>query len=264
LLQFMPNRRSTDPLPLPNDLPLIQKYKTNYELYRSRQMMPVSLLGIDQMLPKTLELINLRAEAVKVTKAASDQVLSAASTGGQSVISALEAGRIWRAAEHDLVASVVSYNQAIADYSLSVTGGYQTPEEVVAMLIAKPQASVAQASPMGQGQPGKFNSNAQANQRFGNQPQQPNRAGNSVLEPSGESGGQSRQPANPGTGGTTNFNLGGTGSFGSNSGSAANGGSNPSASGSFAAPGMAPINSTPFGDRPASNSGSGFSPSFPR
>lgn len=168
LLQYMPNWRSSDHLPLPNDLPLIQKYKTNYELYRSRQLMPVSLRGIDKMLPKTLELITRRAEAVKLTKVAADQILNGLSTGQSDLTSILEAGRVWRAAERDLVASVVSYNQAIGDYSMSVTGGYQAPEEVVAMLIAKPQTIVAQASSE-LGRPAQFNSKGLSNLQIGNQ-----------------------------------------------------------------------------------------------
>jgi hypothetical protein len=140
LVQYMPNR-SSELLPLPNDLPLIQKYKTNYELYRSHRLMPASLRGIDQMLPKTLDLIVRRAEAVRVAKGAADQMIAALSQRQTTFASALEAGRIWRSAEQDMVASVTGYNQAIANYSLTVSQGYQTPEQIVAMLIAKPASN---------------------------------------------------------------------------------------------------------------------------
>ena len=141
LMQYLTNRGS-DFLPLPNDLPLIQKYKTNYELYRSHRLMPTSLRGIDQVLPKTLDLIGKRAEAVRVANLAADQMIAGLSRRQTTLATALEAGRIWRAAEQDLVASVTSYNQAIADYSLTVSQGYQTPEQIVAMLIAKPTNKV--------------------------------------------------------------------------------------------------------------------------
>ena len=56
-----------------------------------------------------------------------------------SLASVLEAARIWRTAEHDLVASVTSYNKAIADYSLTIAKSNQSPEQIVGMLIAKPK-----------------------------------------------------------------------------------------------------------------------------
>jgi hypothetical protein len=161
LMQYMPNRQS-NLLPLPNDLPLIQNYRTNYEAYKSQRMLPVSLLGIDEMLPKTLELIKQRADAVRVAKSAADTVISALSTRQSTIATVLEAGDVWRKAEHDLIASVVDYNQAIGDYSLSIPHGYQAPEQVVKMLIAPAKAtSVAQAP---QGQSGFRNPQTQGSQ----------------------------------------------------------------------------------------------------
>ena len=158
LMQYMPNRQS-NLLPLPNDLPLIQNYRTNYEAYKSQQMLPVSLLGIDEMLPKTLELIKQRAAAVRVAKSAADTVISALSARQATIATVLEAGDVWRNAEQDLIASVVDYNQAIGDYSLSIPHGYQAPEQVVNMLIAKPKAASVTQAP--QGQNGFRNSQAQ-------------------------------------------------------------------------------------------------------
>lgn len=156
LMQYMPNRQS-NLLPLPNDLPLIQNYRTSYEQYKSSQMLPSRLLGIDQMLPKTLALIKKRAEAVQIAKSAADAVVAALQARQATVVTVLEAGNLWRSAEQDLIASVVDYNQAIGDYTLTVPHGYQAPEQITAMLIAKPKTE---------------NLATQSQQNFRNQPTQ--------------------------------------------------------------------------------------------
>jgi hypothetical protein len=147
LMDFLPQRAPqvgfSDLLPLPADQPLIQKYKTNYDLYQSRQMIPHRLRGVDAMLPKTLELICDRAKTIQLAKSAAEATRHALENRQSNVASLLEAGRLWRSAEQDLIASVTSYNQAIADYSLAIAGGGHSPEQIVAMLIAKPQSPSA-------------------------------------------------------------------------------------------------------------------------
>lgn len=135
LAQFWPVRSQGSVNPIPNDLPLIQRYKTNYELYLSRQLVPLSFRGIDKALPKMLALIELRAEAVGYAKFAADRMLVAAE--GAHLLTALEAGKVLYTAERDLIASVVSYNRAIGDYALSVSTQPKSAAEVVEMLIAK-------------------------------------------------------------------------------------------------------------------------------
>ena len=135
LAQFLPVRSQTSVNPIPNDLPLIQRYKTNYKLYLSRQLVPLSFRGIDKVLPKMLALIELRAEAVGYARFAADRILAAAE--GAQLVTALEAGKVLYASERDLIASVVSYNRAIGDYALSVSTQPKSAAEVVEMLIAK-------------------------------------------------------------------------------------------------------------------------------
>ena len=103
--------------------------------------MPVNLRGIDQILPKQLQLIADRAKTVNVAKSAANQMAQALSNRQTTLQSVLEAARDWRISEKKLVGSVVSYNQAIADYALTVAQGYQSPQAVAAMLIAKPKTS---------------------------------------------------------------------------------------------------------------------------
>ena len=76
LTDFWTSNQS-DLLPLPSDKPLVQKYKTNYELYRQHGMIPARLRGIDGMLPKTLRLIQNRAETVRLAKTAADNAKKA-------------------------------------------------------------------------------------------------------------------------------------------------------------------------------------------
>jgi hypothetical protein len=134
LIRFMPTRRSTLS-PLPSDLPLVERYETHYELYKARNMMPTRLLGIDQMLPQTLKLINHRAVTVQKSQAAIKQTMAAYSKRQVPLASVLEAARVWQSAEQELLASVTNYNQAIADYAFNVTRRQTTPEQTVAMLI---------------------------------------------------------------------------------------------------------------------------------
>ncbi len=139
LTQFMPNRSSSLPPPIPNDLPLIQKYNTQYERYKQFQLMPVNLLGIDKMLPKTLELIASQADTVQMAQSTNQKVVAGVRNGQSSVVDALSAAKAWRSAEQNLLVAVMDYNHAIADYSMTVSRGYQSPQQVVGMLIAKPR-----------------------------------------------------------------------------------------------------------------------------
>ena len=139
LNQFIPNQRPNQPLPIPDDLPLIQKYTTNYELYKQNRLMPVSLLGIDKMLPKTLELIIQRADTVEMSQQTNEQVFNGLRNRQGSLGDALSAAKQWRAAEQSLLVAVTDYNHAISDYSLTVTKGYYPPQQIVAMLIGSPK-----------------------------------------------------------------------------------------------------------------------------
>ena len=278
LLQYMPNWGTQDLLPLPDDLPLIQKYKTNYDLYRSRQMMPVSLRGIDQILPKTLDLIIGRADAVGATKIAADQSVGALRGGQSKLASTLDAGRAWRLAEKDLIASVVSYNQAIGDYSLSVATGYQSPEQVVAMLIAKPQSKTASVidrgksgksivqSPFGSqaqpqfSRPTRSNDNAMVGQAAGQDQA-------AVSQPWGlkNSGGNSLGQNNVSNAGNTpKVDLGSNGAFRSGQGQIGLGNGQDSATGkSVITPAATPINNGTLGSPPVADPNNGFSPTLP-
>ncbi len=135
LAQFWPGSSQNLVNPIPNDLPLIQRYNTNYELYLSRRLVPTKFRGIDRVLPKMLALIERRAEAVGYSKSAADRIL--VSTQSEHLLTTLEAGKVFYTAECNLIESVVSYNRAIGDYALSVATQPKSAAEVVEMLIAK-------------------------------------------------------------------------------------------------------------------------------
>ena len=167
LMQYLPNRPA-EFLPLPSDKPLLGKYRTEYEKFKYFQMMPVNLRGIDQILPKQLQLIADRAKTVNVAKSAANQMAQALSNRQTTLQSVLEAARDWRISEKKLVGSVVSYNQAIADYALTVAQGYQSPQAVAAMLIAKPKTSTTQPGNQSNQRQASANLNGVFNQRASN------------------------------------------------------------------------------------------------
>ncbi len=131
-------------LPLPSDQPLLQTYDTHYEWYESRNRLPEDLRGIDVMLSKSVQLISNRASTVGTTRVALSQIRNGYAQNPRELGSILNAARLWNEAEQDLVWSIVNYNQAIADYSLSISPASSQPDQIVAMLIAKPKPAVAQ------------------------------------------------------------------------------------------------------------------------
>ncbi|MEM7785219.1 MAG: hypothetical protein AAF623_17855 [Planctomycetota bacterium] len=148
LIRFQTN--NNEMLPLPSDQPLIKRYRTNYTYFQSVRRLPESLRGIDQILPSTLELIADQADAVQLSKAAADQVMSGNRGGTLSTAVLIEAGRLWRNCENDLILSVVNYNHSIAEYALNVTNTRQSPDSIVAMLIGEPKSRMVDrlASPV--------------------------------------------------------------------------------------------------------------------
>ena len=174
LVRFMPTRRSNI-VPLPSDSPLVERYETHYEIYKARNLLPAKLIGIDQMLPQTLTLINNRAATVQKSQAAIKQNQDGYSRKQIPLASVLEAARVWRSAEQDLLASVTSYNQAITDYAFNITRRPTTPEQTVAMLIGTPKAKTNAPS----------NASRTAGSSFGNRNGGPNSGGSN-------SGSQSR------------------------------------------------------------------------
>ena len=138
LLDFMPNRRPNEFAPLPADEPLIEHYVTDYEKYERVRSLPTSLRGIDPMLASTLKLITQRAETVSIAKNAADQAGRSVRNQQMPLASAIAAGQLWREAQMDMIASTVSYNQAISDFVLTLEGN-RSPEQLTAFMLGAPK-----------------------------------------------------------------------------------------------------------------------------
>lgn len=127
--------------PLPVNLPLIKAYRTHYDWYHQRNMVPSNLIGIDQVLPRTLELVGQRAEATRAALSAMNQSGQAVSQGQLAFGSALEAARLWQETSRKMFGSILQYNRAIADYAMSINRTAQSPEQLVGMLIGNPSGT---------------------------------------------------------------------------------------------------------------------------
>ena len=135
LMDFMPNPRPSEFIPLPADEPLIGHYVTDYEKYKRVRTLPSSLRGIDPMLASTLKLITQRAATASSAKNAADQ----ASRNRQiPLASTIAAGQLWRDSQLDMVASTVSYNQAISDFVLTLEPN-RSPEQLTAFMLGAPK-----------------------------------------------------------------------------------------------------------------------------
>ena len=142
------NHRELLLLPLPMDQPLVTKYNSHYDWYASRNMIPAKLKGINEMLTRTYELISSRSSTVQQAEAARNQATQAFKSGQLGLSNLLDSGRVWHAAIQGFSSTVVSYNQAISDYALTVTPATKPVSELVTMLVAKPKSinQVAQSN----------------------------------------------------------------------------------------------------------------------
>jgi len=160
LLDFMPNPRPNEFAPLPADEPLVEHYVTDYEKYKRVRTLPTSLRGIDPMLASTLKLITQRAETVSTAKQAADQ--AGLSVGNRQIplASAIAAGQLWRDAQLDMIASTISYNQAISDFVLTLEPN-RSPEQLTAFMLGTPKTGAQQGSTSPQNQTNRSAANQQ-------------------------------------------------------------------------------------------------------
>ena len=145
LLDFMPNPRPNEFAPLPADQPLVEHYVTDYEKYKRVRSLPTSLRGIDPMLASTLKLITQRAKTVSTAKNAADQAGRSARNQQMPLASVIAAGQLWRDSQLDMVASTVSYNQAISDFVLTLEPN-RSPEQLVAFMLGAPKNGAQSSS----------------------------------------------------------------------------------------------------------------------
>ena len=124
-----------DLLPLPQDMPLLGRYRTNFEIYETRGAMPIKLERIHENLPLQHQLIHDQAKSVQTSRAAVSQTITAYNQGQATLAAALESIRLCHAVHAAFADAVNDYNQAIADYALTIAPQDRQPHQVVAMLI---------------------------------------------------------------------------------------------------------------------------------
>ena len=147
VLQEISRSNPNEMLPLPLNDPVTSKYITHYDWYATRQMVPPKLKGINEILPRTFQLLTQRAATVGQAEQARDQAQSAYSSGQAGMASVLESGRAWQSGLQSLVATVVSYNKSISDYALTIAPQQKSVSEIASMLVSKPKAISAANMP---------------------------------------------------------------------------------------------------------------------
>jgi len=112
------------------------------------------------MLASTLKLITQRAETVSTAKQAADQ--AGLSVGNRQIplASAIAAGQLWRDAQLDMIASTISYNQAISDFVLTLEPN-RSPEQLTAFMLGTPKTGAQQGSTSPQNQTNRSAANQQ-------------------------------------------------------------------------------------------------------
>jgi hypothetical protein len=138
LAQFVP---PSEPgvLPLAKDLPLVNEYVTNFATMPNQAMTHPRLGQIDRALPKTLEILQARGDAVARCNAVVRQAIQAFNQRQMPLSSALEAIRMLRESQFEFIRTTLRYNQDIAEYALAVAPIGQPADQVVAMLIKSPR-----------------------------------------------------------------------------------------------------------------------------
>jgi len=126
---------SSQPLPLPADLPHIGPYRTNFDEVYAVQNVPPSMRLIHRTLPLRRKGIDARATAVQASEDAAETAIDLYRAGTidlSVLLSCLDRVADERAT---LVWEVCQYNREIANYAMGVAGIQVSPQALVAMLI---------------------------------------------------------------------------------------------------------------------------------
>ena len=145
-LQSLANVPSKELLPLPSDQPLVKSFATHFDYFAKRQQMPTILKTLDDTMPKTLKLIETRAQTAQLSKSALEQTRAAAMSGQAPMSSLLAAIDLWHRSEVDLIRSVAKYNRSTAQYAFNFRPN-QPNSALVKMLIGSRKSLDARSLP---------------------------------------------------------------------------------------------------------------------
>ncbi|MBP89198.1 MAG: hypothetical protein CMJ64_21195 [Planctomycetaceae bacterium] len=133
LSELLPNREAG--LPVPADMPFVGVYRTQIENLYGRDQAPRRLQEIDRALPHELDIISRRAESIAAFERLVTELSEAYETGAASLGQVLQATEELSEERTKFLDVVLSYNENIADYSLSVVGANAPVTTLLSTLI---------------------------------------------------------------------------------------------------------------------------------
>ena len=128
-------------LPLPTELPFVGRYETRLANWLENSSVPRRLRQLDREFPLRLTLIERRAEAVVDFEAQLGEVLQAYQQRQVALPMVLDTIGELAVQRRSFLSEVVTYNQAIAEYSNSIVSNALPTRTYVATLIRLPAAS---------------------------------------------------------------------------------------------------------------------------
>ncbi len=125
-------------LALPSDPPFVGVYETRFDAYQSRGLVQEPLARIHATLPMLRELLERQADSVYAADAALRELQRGYTAGQIPLSSVLEGLEQLRRQRREFLASVLEYNESIAEYALAVASPNLPVDRVVGMLIEVP------------------------------------------------------------------------------------------------------------------------------
>ncbi|MFH1921138.1 MAG: hypothetical protein ABIP48_14815 [Planctomycetota bacterium] len=140
---------TSEPLPLPVDLPHVGTYRTYFNEVFSQRNPPARARLMDRNLPIHRRVIDVRASAVTAAQGALEATVDAYRVGNVDLADVLASLRRLGEQYRALLADVCNYNHDIADYALAVKGP-QSDERVLVTMLIGPVAAAARRTASGE------------------------------------------------------------------------------------------------------------------
>ena len=125
----------TAKLTWPEDLPVVGKFRTEYEVLFQNRQAPPALEKINLVLPRIWQLLSTQSAAVEILEKSLQEMLDGQETNEASVLAMLAAWEQLEQVQLEYLATANRYNVEIADYVIAVTGQTASRERLVSMLI---------------------------------------------------------------------------------------------------------------------------------
>lgn len=119
----------------PEDLPVVGKFRTEYEIIFQNRQAPPALEKINLVLPRIWQLLSTQSAAVEILEQSLQEMLDGQQAGEAGVLPMLAAWEQLEQVQLEYLATANRYNVEIADYVIAVTGQTASRERLVSMLI---------------------------------------------------------------------------------------------------------------------------------